>query len=210
MHLSDLITPTARAGSALFLRWQGYHVFSIPKRELARWHTLAAYNLPQSVRFFGVGGKRQDAAESFINCALRESIEEIGAVVSQIKDAKQTDFFRADGTIEPIDLRDDGIRPRLILEKRKHSSHGSMAKSTDSYYLVAFNGTLLAQPKPSSEIAAIVYLNDQHLSWMKMGIRFAIADLLRTGAQIDYQSSLSLADSTLLLPHGTAQFLITQ
>jgi 8-oxo-dGTP pyrophosphatase MutT (NUDIX family) len=210
MHLSDLITPTARAGAALFLRWQGYHVFSIPKRELSRWQSLAAVGAPQSVRFFGVGGKRQDARESFINCALRESIEEIGAVVSQINDASQTDFLRADGTIEPIALTGDTVRPRLILEKRNHSKYGSMAKSAESYYLVAFNATLLAQPKPSSEIAAVVYLNDQHLAWMRMGVRLAIADLLTSGAQIEYQSDLSLNDRTLLLPHGTAQFLLQQ
>jgi 8-oxo-dGTP pyrophosphatase MutT (NUDIX family) len=210
MYLSDLITPTARAGSALFLRWQGHHVFSIPKRELSRWQTRSAYNLPRTVRFFGVGGKRQDAAESFIHCALRESIEEIGAVVSQIKDASRTDFFKADGTIEQINLNDDAVRPRLILEKRNSFPSDSMAKPAESYYLVAFNATLLAQPKPSSEIAALIYLNDEHLAWMKMGIRFAIADILKTGAHIDYQASLSLDDSTLLLPHGTAQFLIKQ
>jgi 8-oxo-dGTP pyrophosphatase MutT (NUDIX family) len=209
MYLSDLITPNARAGAALFLRWQGYHVFSIPKRELSRWQSSARH-LPRGVRFFGVGGKRQDAGESFINCALRESVEEIGAVVSQIKDAARTDFLKADGTIERINLSDDTVRPRLVLEKRTYSNSGSMTKSSEAYYLVAFNATLLAQPKPSSEIAALIYLNDEHLAWMKMGIRFAIADLLKTGAYIDYQASLSLDDTTLLLPHGTAQFLIKQ
>jgi 8-oxo-dGTP pyrophosphatase MutT (NUDIX family) len=210
MQLSDLISPTTAAGSALFLQWQGLHVFSIPKREVLRLQTVAPQTALRTVRFFGVGGKRQDASESFIDCALRESSEEIGAVVSQIKDANQTDFLRADGTLEQIDLSDASVRPRLILEKRRHSSHGSMKASTAPYYLVAFNAALIAQPKPSSEIAAIIYLSDRHLALMKTGLRFSIADLARIGAHIDYQAGLCLEDAILLLPHGTANFLIQQ
>jgi 8-oxo-dGTP pyrophosphatase MutT (NUDIX family) len=210
MQLSDLITPTMPAGSALFLQWQGYHVFSIPHREVARISSGSAKAMPRTVRFFGVGGKRQNAAESFIDCALRESAEEIGAVVSQIKDATQTEFLRANGTVEPLFLSDNAVRPRLVLEKRSHSSYGSMKQSSEAYYLVAFNATLIAQPKPSSEIAALVYLNDDHLSLMKTGLRFAIADLAQLGAHIDYQSDLHLDDAIVLLPHGTAQFLIQQ
>lgn len=200
-QLSDLIAPTTPSGTALFLQWNGYHVFSIPKRELVR--------SSQSVRFFGVGGKRMNSSETFIDCALRESAEEIGHVVTNLLSAEQTYFFKADGTIECVDLSDDAIQPRLILEKRIHSAHGSMPNSNDPYYLVAFDANLSAKPQPSSEIAAIVYLKDRHLAWMK-GQHRAIAELTQAGAHIEYQANLSLQDSTVLIPHGTASFLVKQ
>jgi 8-oxo-dGTP pyrophosphatase MutT (NUDIX family) len=200
MQLSDLITPTTSAGTALFLRWNGYHVFSIPKREL--WRS------PAQVRFFGVGGKRQSSQETFVDCALRESNEEIGAVVSQIESAEQTHFLKADGSLEQIEVINECVRPRLILEKRTHSSYGSMTGLTQPYYLVAFNAHLFAKPKPSNEIAAILYLKDQHLSLMKPRDSFTIAELIGAGAQIEYQTGLALANSAILIPHGTAHFLI--
>lgn len=97
MRLSDLITSTMPAGAALFLKWNGYHVFSIPKRELARSPSVSPNvatsedpeQSPQIVRFFGVGGKRKHPGETFADCALRESIEEIGAVVSRLESAEK-------------------------------------------------------------------------------------------------------------------------
>jgi 8-oxo-dGTP pyrophosphatase MutT (NUDIX family) len=201
VELSNLIRPETSAGTALFLQWEGYHVFSIPQRELSQ--------STNCVRFFGVGGKRQ-ADESLINCALRESVEEIGAVVSHLNSAAQTYFLRADGTIEVVELPNESIRPRLILEKRKHSLYGSMANQNLPYYLVAFDASLLAKPTPKNEIAGILYLKNCHLSWIRQVAQPTIAELLAHGAYVEYQPNQSLDASTVLIPHGTARFLMQQ
>lgn len=200
MKLSDLITPETSAGTALFLQWNGYHVFSIPQRELLQ--------SSERVRFFGVGGKRQ-ADESLISCALRESVEEIGAVVSHLNSAEQTYFLRADGAIEVVELMEE-IRPRLILEKRKHSLYGSMANQKAPYYMVAFDASLSAKPVPKNEIAGIIYLKDSHLSLIRQVTHPTIADMLRHGAQVEYQADQAIDYSTVLVPHGTAWFLMQQ
>lgn len=202
MRLSDLIHAEAAAGAALFLRWQGYHVFSIPQRELN--------NDPQAVRFFGVGGKRQHGQESFADCALREGREEIGDVIQGLVSARCTYFLRATGELERIQLADEPIRPRLIWEKRQHSSYGSMAESNESYYLVAFDADLLAKPRPTNEIAALLYLSDRHLVQIQNHNSLTLGDLLAMGAEIDYQSQAAIAPSTLLVPHGTVHLLLEQ
>lgn len=202
MHLSDLIQPTAAAGTALFLKWDDYHVFSIPRRELQR-------SLNQA-RLFGVGGKRQSGAESFADCALREGQEEIGNVIAGLRSAQKTLFLNAAGAFECIELVDEPIRPRLIWEKRNHSAHGSMADSQQAYYLVAFNAELWAKPQPCSEIAALVYLTDAHLVQMQAAQPLCVNDWLRLGVQIDYSPGVSIPETTVLIPHGTVYLLLLE
>lgn len=202
MRLSDLIQPLTPAGAALFLQWQDYHVFSIPKREL----THAAH----AVRFSGVGGKRQHGQESFAACALREGEEEIGQVIDHLESAEQTYFLRADGQLERIQLTDGGILPQLVWEKRCHSSYGSMADSIQSYYLVAFNASLKAQPIPCNEVAAILYLKSQHLALMQGNQSQTLAEVLNAGGQIDFQPGCEVDRATPLIPHGTGLFLLAR
>lgn len=202
LKLSDLICSTTPAGTALFLKWNDYHVFSIPKRELVR--------SPRCVRFFGVGGKRINANETFVSCALRESIEEIGDVIASLHSADRTYFYKADETIQEIYLTDHGIRPRMIMEKRQHTGCGSMTDPNIAYYLVVFDATLAAKPKPSCEIAAIVYLTDEHLSLLNAEESLSIAKLMAMGAKIDYQPDVRMDRTIDLLPFGTAKFLIKQ
>lgn len=202
MKLADLITPETSAGTALFLKWEGYHVFSIPKRELSQGS--------DRVRFFGVGGKRQNSAESLVTCALREGQEEIGSVISHLEAAAQTYFLRADGSIQPIELIQEAILPRLILEKRIHSTYGSMAHQDLPYYLVAFDAHLIGKPIPQNEIAALLYLQDLHLSLFYQQSNWTIAEMVQQGARLEVQSDRSIDASVVLVPHGTASFLVRQ
>ncbi|MEB3357029.1 MAG: hypothetical protein VKK04_09900 [Synechococcales bacterium] len=202
MRLSDFISPDTPAGTALFLRWKNFHVFCISKRELA--------NSPQRVRFSGVGGKRRNCDEPFADCALREAQEEMGAVVASLESAEQSYFLAADGTLRAIALTDDGIRPRLILEKRRHSSYGSMAYSQRSYYLVAFEARLVAQPQPQREIAALLYLTDAHLGQFRGTGYPQMGELMAAGAWVDCQPDSEVPLSAELVPHGTVQFLLIQ
>lgn len=202
MRLSDLIQPSTPAGAALFLRWQDYHVFSIPKREMR--------NTPQQIRFFGVGGKRQDCQESFAACALRESQEEIGPVVSQVYSAAETVFLKGNGEVQMLHLADDGIQPRLIWEKQRHSDHGSMAHSSQSYYLVAFDGELTQRPTPRNEIAALLYLTDAHLDSIRLQAGLSYQRLIELNGQIDCQPGFAVPESATLVPHGTVLLLLLE
>lgn len=206
MKSSELITAATPTGTALFLQWRGYHVFSIPQRDFAQ--------DINPVRFFGVGGKRQ-GSETLTECALRESTEEIGAVVSRLESASSTVLLRADGSSEALDWDSDEIQPRFILEKRQHSAHGSMANQTLPYYMVAFDGCLVGQPIPQNEIAALLYLTDDHLRFIRHSLtqpdrRVTLADLLEQGAWIETQSHQPIAGSTPLRPQGTAWVLMRQ
>ncbi|MGF1498335.1 MAG: hypothetical protein ACFB8W_16160 [Elainellaceae cyanobacterium] len=202
MHLSDFISPDTPAGTALFLKWKEFHVFCISKRELT--------HSPKRVRFSGVGGKRQNGTESFADCALREGREEMGAVVASLESAQQSYFLAADGTLRAIALTDEDIRPRLILEKRQHSAHGSMAHSHRAYYLVAFDARLSARPQPCREIAALLYLTDAHLGQFHQIRHPHLGELVAAGAWLDCQADSEVAPSVELVPHGTVQFLLSQ
>lgn len=202
MRLSDLIKPTTPAGTALFLKWEGRHVFSIPKRELLQ--------SPERARLFGVGGKRQSDAESFADCALREGREEVGDVIDKLTSAQKTLFLQSDGTLQCIELSDEPIRPRLIWEKREHSNYGSMADSNQAYYLVAFNAELSKKPIPHSEIAALVYLTNAHLAQMEAGESLSLKDWLELGARVECQLGIAMNDSTILVPHGTVYLLMKE
>jgi 8-oxo-dGTP pyrophosphatase MutT (NUDIX family) len=212
VKLSDLITPRTPAGTALFLQWNGYHVFSVPQRELIS----ALHSNPQKVRFFGVGGKRH-AAESLIACALRESLEEVGSAVL-LHSATQTHYSRVDGTLLPLDLVGETIRPRLIMEKHQQPNGTAPDQHHQDnqfhqeviYYVVAFEASLFSQPKPSAEIAALLYLTDAHLALLKQLVQPTLAEILAQGAQIDCQPNQMIDAETVLVPHGTARFLIRQ
>ncbi|PSN17711.1 hypothetical protein C7271_16275 [filamentous cyanobacterium CCP5] len=201
IRLTDLIPPGAAAGAALFLRWQNYHVLAIPQRELI--------NTPHRPRFFGVGGKRQNAQESFPDCALREGREEIGNVIQHILSAPSTLRLTADGNLETLQLA-ESLRPRLIWEKRRHSTHGSMAASQATYYLVAYDALLATAPTPQREIAALLYLTDAHLAHFQAGVGLTLQELLDLGAKIHCQPGLLIAPDAELVPHGTVHLLIDQ
>lgn len=151
-----------------------------------------------------------NASETFVSCALRESIEEIGDVIASLHSADRTFFYKADETIQEIYLTDNGIRPRMIMEKRQHTGCGSMTDPNVAYFLVVFDATLAAKPKPSCEIAAVVYLTDEHLSLLNAEQSLPIAELTAMGAKIECQSDIVLDRAIDLLPFGTAKFLIKQ
>jgi hypothetical protein len=77
-------------------------------------------------------------------------------------------------------------------------------------HLLAFDASLRAKPQPSSEIAALLYLRDEHLQQMQTGDRPTLDHLLGTGAKIDLQPGIRLSPEVVFVPHGTAAFLTHQ
>jgi 8-oxo-dGTP pyrophosphatase MutT (NUDIX family) len=202
VKIADLVTPATPAGTAIFCSWRGFHVFGIPRRDVVQ--------DTEYVRFYGIGGKRRDPAEPWEECALREANEETKYAVRQIKSSRVTHFFRANGIIEVINIAGEPKRPRLILEKKKHSGYGSMEKGGDHYFLIAFDAVLSRKPVPTNELAVIIYLQDRHLELMQKRRDVTIAEVLELGAKIEKQPGLELDLGRILIPHGTASFLVRQ
>lgn len=198
--IREIITPATPAGSALFLIWEKkYHVFGIPKRDLIE---------KSHVRFYGLGGKRDSHLESFEDCAFREGNEETQNSIGKLSSADSTDFFRANGIIEPILIKDSPIVPRMILEKKKHSGYGSMLVTDDHYYVVGYNAELKNKPMPSREIGAILYLTDEHLKILKYRFDVSIEEMESYGAIFHEQEGVNIDRKKTLLPHGTAAYLV--
>jgi Predicted nucleotide-binding protein containing TIR-like domain len=199
VNISDIITPVTPSGTALFLKWEDYHVFGIPKRDLIE--------SSDYLRFFGIGGKKQ-SDESYQECALREGNEETNNAIKEIKDSAQTHFLRSIGTLERIKIINENKKPRLILEKKNHSGYGSMNKLDDIYYLLAFDATLHKRPKASSELAALVFIKDQQLSLIKRRNDLSIGELIENGMILEEQDGIQIDRSKILVPHGTAVYLM--
>ena len=202
INISDIITPATPAGTALFFQWKGFHVFGIPKRDLIA--------NSEHIRFYGIGGKKRSADECWEKCALREGNEETGNSIERIVRSHTTHFFRSNGTTEIIKVINEDKIPRLILEKRNHSGYGSMKKADDHYYLVAFDATLSKKPKPCREIAALTFLNDYHLSLIKKRPDIPLYELIENGAILEEQKDIKIDINKILVPHGTAAYLIRQ
>ena len=200
IRLSDLVTPATPSGTALFLQWEGYHVFGIHRREIDAGNG--------EVRFYGLGGKRENPVETFEDCALREGREESAGAVGSLSSSAVTDYFRHDGAINSLIVTGEKVIPRLILEKREHSGRGSMAVDDDFYFLVAFDGELSERPKPSSEIGALIFMTDEQLSEFSRRRNVTLEDLLSIGAKIEERESHVVPRETILVPHGTATYLL--
>jgi predicted nucleotide-binding protein/ADP-ribose pyrophosphatase YjhB (NUDIX family) len=198
--IADIVSPAASAGAALFLKWQGRHVFGIPKRDL---------NIqPNAVRFYGVGGKRLDRDEAFEACALREGREELSGASIDLCNATTTSYVRDDGSVRTISISDMAVKPLLVLEKGKRLRTSAFASGAEEYFLVGFEGELEREPKPSRELAAILLLTDECLSKFPDMKTLSIAQVKEYGGEIIVQQGCTVPENTQIYPVGTATFLI--
>jgi hypothetical protein len=200
MVLDQIITPATPCGTALFLKWGEFHVFGIPKRDLI--------DGSEYVRFYGIGGKRKDPNESLENCALREANEEVGGAVEELKASLITDFYRSNGIIERIELSTKGVRPRLLFEKGVHTGFGLMKPDDDYYYMVGYDAGLKHKPAPSGEVEGLLFLNDHHLDLLSRRNDLTLGQIINLGAQLLEQKENSIKRRKILVPHGTASYLM--
>jgi hypothetical protein len=197
VDINDIVSPVAPAGAALLLKWEDKHVFGIPARDLKK--------SSKSVRFYGIGGKRETGQETFDHCAIREAQEELSGVLEELTDAPATTYVRSDGTARDISISGIKVRPRLIVERANPTGFG--AKPED-YTLVAFVGKLRGPPRPSRELAAVLLLSDLCLERFIASPAVSLADLIKGGAELYTQLSVRIDEDTSIIPHGTATFLI--
>jgi hypothetical protein len=198
-QVSDFVTPATPSGAAIFAVWEGKHVFGIPKRDLSSGY---------EARFYGLGGKRENRDENFVDCAFREGSEETDGAIESIVSSQGTDYFNNDGSISSITIVGEKKIPRLILEKRQHTGTGSMKKEDDYYILVAYDAILKKRPKPTRELGAILLLTDEALRHFANRSVITISELTDIGCEIETQHGISIRPEMVLTPHGTASYLV--
>lgn len=197
VDITDIVSPVSPAGSALLLKWEDKHVFGIPVRDLR--------SSRDSVRFYGVGGKRESGLEAFDDCAVREAGEELGGALETLVDADTTTYVRSDGTFHNISVSGLSTRPRLIMEKANNLTFGT---SSGDYTLVAFDGRLRSAPRPNRELAAVLLLTDRCLEHLSSSPALSLRELISYGGEVYAQPAYQLREDTTVTPHGTAAFLI--
>jgi hypothetical protein len=145
------------------------------------------------------------ARDSVLTGAYRN--EESGGAIGRLEDSRVTDFFRSNGTIEKIEIIESRVRPRVIIEKSTHTGHGVM-KDEAYYYATAFDASLARKPLPAKEIAAILYVTEEHLDLISRRSDSTLGQLFSAGAMIEEQHGCTIDRERVLVPHGTASYLM--
>ena len=98
--------------------------------------------------------------------------------------------------------------PRIILEKRAHTGHGAMKQLDDGYFLVAYDAKLSKKPLPSHELAAIVFLRDEHLALWSNRANVTLQELIDAGSLLEEAEDWTVPRTATMVPHGTALYLV--
>lgn len=203
LKIADFITSATPCGTALIVNWQGRHVFAIPSRDVESGSDF--------VRFYGIGGKRDRVDGTLEDCALREGREETGDSIESLVSSATTEFVNFHGRSELIELIGEKIVPRIIIEKRQHSGVAKDPGVLDKfYYTFCYYANMGKKPRPTHEVAALLFLDDEHLKLFRKTTHVTVGDLIHAGAELDCAENVSLSRNTALIPHGTAVFLINK
>jgi predicted nucleotide-binding protein len=195
--LSDIITPSSKAGSALLLNWNGYHVFGIMKREVDADQDF--------IRVSGIGGKRIDYHESLVTCAIREGNEETDNSIDKLIQVGNTKHIDVHGTSKEICIIGESTVPYLIIEQHKNVSGD--ANHHEIYYLTVYKASLKKKPYPSNEIAALLFVNDRQLALVKK--RCTLDEVINEGAIIETQVGINIDMCKIIKPHGLFLYALT-
>ncbi len=192
--INDLIPEGAETGVGLALRDRdGRYLFFLAGTR---------FDCPPGELFYaGIGGHVEEG-ESWVECAHREAIEEIGVDV-ELQSSHSAWRISSEGDAEPISVSDE---PRPIALYRMIHPEGS-PRAGDTYHIIICAAALLEPPGhlPIDEVRGIIALTrDQVVRGPDR--KPSIAQLVREGAEV-----LSLAEpvdmNTLVYPIGTAAAL---
>ena len=193
-RISDLIPEGAETGVGLALRDErGRYIFYLAGTK---------FDCPPGELFYaGIGGHREDG-ESWVECAHREAIEEIGVDV-ELLHSPSTWRISPDGNAESIAVSD---QPRpMALYEMIHPEGSPHAGGI--YYIVIYDATLPEPPGqlPIDEVRGIIALTQEQVT-QGPHRKPSIAELISEGAEI-----VSLAEpvdlDTRVYPIGTATAL---
>ena len=193
-RISDLIPEGAESGVGLALQDpQGRYLFFLAGTK---------FDCPPGELFYaGIGGHREKG-ETWIECAHREAIEEMGVDV-ELLPSDDTWIVSSDGEAERI-LVSDEPRP-MALYGMVHPENAPRAG--DTYYIVIYRAALIQPPSdlPIDEVRGIIALSSKQVIEGPQR-KPSIAEIISEGAEI-----VSLAKpvdlDTLIYPIGTASAL---
>ncbi len=192
--INDLIPEGAETGVGLALRdSDGRYLFFLAGTK---------FDCPPGELFYaGIGGHREEG-ESWVECAHREAIEEIGVDV-ELQSSHSTWRISSDGDAESISVSDE---PRPIALYRMIHPEGS-PRAGDTYHIVIYVAALLEPPGelPIDEVRGIIALTREQVIEGPQR-KPSIAELSREGAEV-----VGLAEpvdvNTYVYPIGTAAAL---
>ena len=192
--IADLIPEGAEIGVGLALQdRQGRYLFFLAGTK---------FDCPPGELFYaGVGG-HLEKGESWVECAHREAIEEIGVDVELIP-SHDTWVVSSDGEAERIDVSNEP-RP-MALYRMIHPVGAPLAG--DTYHIVIYKAVLHEPPYdlPIDEVRGVIALNPEQVIQSPQR-KPSIAKLTSEGAEI-----VSLAKpvdfDTRIYPIGTASAL---
>jgi 8-oxo-dGTP pyrophosphatase MutT (NUDIX family) len=192
--LADFCPQGAESGVGLALQDdEGTYLFFIAGRR---------HHCPPGERFYaGVGGHRE-AGESWLACAHREALEEMGVDV-EILSAPETWHMPHDGSARRAELTD---RPRpLALYEMIHPP--GTPRAGEVYQIVVYQARLQSLPVslPADEVLAIIGMTREQVI-RGPERRPTLAALLDEGAQI-VASAEPVERQIHLVPLGTARAL---
>ena len=192
--IADLIPEGAESGVGLALRdQQGRYLFFLAGTK---------FDCPPGELFYaGIGGHKEEG-ETWVECAHREAVEEIGVAV-ELLPSRDTWVVSSDGEAESIVVSDE---PRPMALYRMIHPEGA-PRAGETYHIVIYRAALLEPPAelPIEEVRGIITLSPEQVEFGPKR-KPTIAELVREGTEI-----VSLAEpvdmNTRIYPIGTASAL---
>ena len=192
--LADFCPEGAEAGVGLALKHdQERYLFFLAGRR--------HYCPPGELFYAGIGG-HLEPGETWLECAHREALEEVGTDV-EILPAVETWYIPQEGPAQRVET---GDRPRpLALYEMIHPP--GTPRAGEVYRIVVYQAQLLGPPGNllEYEVLAIIALTEEQVIRGPRG-KPTLAELLDEGAQI-VASAGPMDDRTCLYPLGTASAL---
>jgi len=184
MIIKDLNSKGFRLGNGLIIKYKGKFLFAIGKNKFWK-----KENGKLVITYTGVGGKLEKE-ENFIDSSIREAKEEIDSAIS-IKSDKKTLFYDFNKNSKKIIHLKEKIKPAIIY--RKSNEYGR-------WFVCIYNCSLKSEPKPSSEIPALILLKKKQIYEEK-----SLKELLNEGAEIIEKEKIPR--NAILRPYGSAEIL---
>ena len=193
-YIDDLVPEGAESGVGLALRdSMGRYLFFLAGTKFAC--------PPGELFYAGIGGHREEG-ETWIECAHREAIEEMGVDVELVS-SHDTWIVSSDGEAERIVVSDEPCP--MTLYRMIHPE--SAPRAGETYHIVIYRAALLEPPSemPIEEVRGIIALSPEQVEFGPKR-KPTMAELVRERAEI-----VSLAEpvdmDTRVYPIGTAAAL---
>ena len=194
IYIDDLIPEGAETGVGLALRdRQGRYLFFLAGTK---------FDCPPGELFYaGIGGHVEEG-ESWVECAHREAIEEIGADI-ELLSADNTWIVSSSGETGQVAVFD---QPRPFALYRMAHLEGS-PRAGDTYHIVIYSSALREPPgeMPIEEIRGVIALTREQVV-KGPNRRPSLSELISEGAEV-IATAKSLDFDTVVYPIGTAAAL---